>query len=909
MKPNIFIALDLETTGLDFEHDEIIEVAMVRFENGVMGESKDFLVKPKQELRHFIQMLTGIAPEDLSSAPDFGSVAGEVRAFIGENPIVAHNALFDSTFLKNAFGNVGVSIDDVPVFDSLTLSRIAFHEVPNHKLETLVKALGIVREKAHRALPDAEACGKVFLKAFEEIDKFSAFEKHELHRSAAGSVWAAVFDDCACDHESLVPAISEDVPAPEVDKKARIPRIREFFGADGILAKKIPGFAIRASQTDYAEVVERNMYKGGLAVLEAGTGTGKTLGYLVPAAIRAMAGERVIISTATRTLQEQLSRHDFPLIAPLFGGAVSAMILKGRSNYICFRKFQEHLDAPELLLAPEERDSFMTLIPWVERTATGDGSENSGFNLNRNKILWQKISSDAATCTGERCPFYGHCPALLAKKRAAKSNLIFVNHALFLSDLSLDFALLPAYDHIVFDEAHRLPALSHAAFGRTVRFFRLRNIVKALVHMKSPDKGLVAEIENKLKSMPDAPADALTLCENIRGGLSESEKQLHRFFLKMGKKLGKHKDLGFRYTQGILAEFDSDPAPVIAALESLRGTIEKLCTELREGSLGNFVRNLEGAGSELQHFQDDFAFITQGNREDWVFYLEEPFNPHTVIMHAVPLEPGNLWAEKFYPWIKSATFTSATLSVQGTFSYFTSRMGMTEATLPKGKIPFERIYEPPFDVNARRTVLIADFLPKPSDPAFQAKLEELLCAILPENKRNTLALFTSIASMTKAHAALSPLFAEKKKSLLAQHIDGGMDNLVELFRKERESCLLGCQGFWEGIDLPGDALEFLVIPKLPFPMPGDPLIASRSEKIKAAGGNSFKSLFVPEAVLELRQGMGRLIRSENDSGVLLLLDNRLITEAYGKSFTRLWANKHTVVKSLDELKEKLGLSA
>ena len=167
MKPNVFIALDLETTGLDFEHDEIIEVAMVRFENGVMGESKNFLVKPKQELRHFIQMLTGIAAEDLSSAPDFASVAGEVRAFIGENPIVAHNALFDSTFLKNAFGNVGVSIDDVPVFDSLTLSRIAFHEVPNHKLETPVKALGIVREKAHRALPDAEACGKVFAAAAE----------------------------------------------------------------------------------------------------------------------------------------------------------------------------------------------------------------------------------------------------------------------------------------------------------------------------------------------------------------------------------------------------------------------------------------------------------------------------------------------------------------------------------------------------------------------------------------------------------------------------------------------------------------------------------------------------------------------------------------------------------------------
>lgn len=907
MKPNVYIALDLETTGLDFEHDEIIEVALERFENGIPVESADFLVKPKQALRPFIMSLTGISEADLADAPEFADVAGKIRQFLGDYPLVAHNALFDSKFLRNSFAKVGISIDSNLILDTLILSRIAYRDVPNHKLETLVSYLDIKRERAHRALPDADACGKLFWMALGEIEKFDSFVKHHLARLAKGTVWESIFEDCAPSHEKLSPRTPASIDAPVFEKDSRVQRVREIFAKDGELSNTLPNYVVRNSQTDFAEVVERNMYKGGISLLESGTGMGKTFAYLVPAALKAASGERVVISTATRTLEEQLSKRDYPAIAPIFGKKVSPLVLKGRGNYICLRKFEEHLNSPDVLLTPDERESFMTLLPWIEQTTTGDGNENSGFNLSRNRLLWNKFSSDASTSLGEKCPYYDKCFGLNARRQASKSNLLFINHALFLSDLSLDFALLPAYDHIVFDEAHRLPSMSHQAFGKMVRFFRLRNITKILVHPKEPEKGLVAELEARLRKN-GADAQILEVCEKLRNGTMECERNLHRFFLKLGKKVFKRKQDGFRFAKGIFAEYDTDPRPVLDACTTVKAIAEDICARLRSSAeFSLMARNLEGAAMEIGRFAEDFGFITQANRDDWTFYMEEPGNPHTAVLRAIPLFPGENWSRKFFPWIKSATFTSATLSVQGSFDYFEDRMGMRNPEMEKSKRPFVRSYPSSFDVNAKRRIVIADFLPKPNDPEYQSALEKVLSEILPENSKNALALFTSLSSMTKVHDALAPLFAAKDKLLLCQHLDGGMDSLVEMFRRKKEACLLGCQVFWEGIDLPEDALELLVIPKLPFPNPSNPLISSLADKMKEKNENAFRNLYIPEAVLELRQGLGRLIRGESDSGTVLFLDNRLIREAYGKSFTRLWNSKHEVAHSLEELKSLLGM--
>lgn len=903
-----FVAVDLETTGLEYDKDEIIEIALVLFENNKPVKTLDYLVKPRQDLRSFIEVLTGITKDDLLSAAEFVDVAGEVRAFIGDLPIVAHNAQFDFKFLKNAFGKVGIDFENHPVYDSLTISRIAFQDVPNHRLETLVRHLGIERSAAHRALPDAEACGSLFVLAQEALESLPAFEKSALAFVAKDSIWKNIFNEPNASILDFEPGLKTDnTDAILANTNEKWPRVADYLGPEGTLSKTWPHFVSRDNQMDYASAVERNMYKGGLSVLEAPTGTGKTLAYLLSASLKAVSGERVVISTATRALQEQLLQHELPKIEPFFQGKLKAMVLKGRQNYICYRKFKDHLDGFDVLVAPEEKESFMALIPWVQRSTTGDINENSGFNHLRNKSLWSKLSSDASSCLGESCSFYNRCPALEAKRKAAKSNLLFVNHALFLSDFSLDFAILPTYEHIVFDEAHRLPSLSHQSFGRSVRFFDLRHIFKTLVHLKAEDKGLIANIEADFLKSKEENVEALEELTKLRESITESEKLLHRFFMKIGKKLSKQKlsEKTFKYKLSLFAELDCDPKPVLESLSLVKSLLTKTVSMLRDKKAPTgLTRDLEGWGSDIEKVQFNLEFVTAGNKEDWVFYLEEPFNPHTLCMNAVPLNTGSFWAEKFYSWIKSATFTSATLSVHGSLDYFAERMGMT-ASLPQNKKPFFRVYGPEAGFLSKRKIGIASFLPKPSAPEFQSELELLLAETLPDIEKNVLVLFTSVSSMLKVQKVLVPLFAKKSKLLLCQHADGSVDSLVDMFRKERGACLLGCQTMWEGVDLPGDALEVLIIPRLPFPNPADPLISGQAEQIKEQGGNPFKSLFVPEAYIGLSQGIGRLIRSEQDAGSILLLDNRLVLEPYGKTFLRIWNNEHQVLQDKEGFKNAL----
>ena len=892
-----FVALDLETTGLDFEKDEIIEVALVRFENGEPKENIDFLVKPSAaELRPFIETLTGISEKDLADAPDFATVAGQICSFIGELPIVAHNAVFDSKFLKQTFAKVGISYDSHVFWDSLTLSRIAFQDVPNHRLDTLVQELNIERSRAHRALPDADACGRLFVKALEKISSMDPWIYEALSKVAKGSGYETLFNSNA---ETLaapkykLPA----APAQEALPKSKAPRVSEFFKEGGFISFFIEGYKPRHNQQDFASVMERNMYKGGLCVLEAPTGSGKTLSYLVTAANKAITGERVIISTATRTLQEQLWTEAIPQIAKIYNGELRPAILKGRDNYLCLRKFEELLMHPQTLLSTEERDSFMALIPWVLTTETGDINECNSFSPSRNRVLWSKLSCSASCCNGENHTHHENCPALIAKRKAMNANMVLVNHSLFLADLQLDFALLPAYEHIVFDEAHRLPEISNQVFGRSISFFGFRNIAKTLEPSKAGGDGLLVEIASRI---PAEQPELHELCDKLSETLGEAEKALHRFFMKIGKKLAKQKNSrsGFTYTNSILAEFEADPAAFLEQYATARDLAEKLVAGTKD-SLKGIVSDLEGRMTEISHFVSDFEFVTKGGRSDWVFYMEEPFNPHTIKLHALPLHSGNIWREKFYPWIKSATFTSATLSVQADLTYYLQKMGMDNLRLSKQ--PFVRVYTEPSDVNERRSVMVAKFLPKPSAPEFGDALNDTLLKVLPSIEENTMVLFTSVATMMKAQAALAPAFAERKKLLLCQHVDGSLDGLVAMFRKERGACLLGCQSLWEGVDFPGDALKLLVITKLPFPNPTDPLVAGLTNEMKATNKNFFKDFFVPEAYMELRQGMGRLLRSDSDSGKVLILDNRVILERYGKTFARIWNFKNRIAGSVADI--------
>ena len=459
---------------------------------------------------------------------------------------------------------------------------------------------------------------------------------------------------------------------------------------------------------------------------------------LITAANKAITGERVIISTATRTLQEQLWTESIPQIAKIYNGELRPAILKGRDNYLCIRKFEELLMHSQKLLSVEEHDSFMALIPWAIATETGDINDCNSFSQGRNRVLWSKLSSNASSCLGEKCPNRDRCPALIAKRKAMNANMVLVNHSLFLADLQLDFALLPSYEHIVFDEAHRLPEISNQTFGRTISFFGFRNIAKTLEPSKAGGDGLVAEIASRI---PAEQPELHELCDKLNEALTESEKALHRFFMKIGKKLSKQKNgrSGFSYTNSILAEFEADPATFLEQYANARALSEKLVAATADmENLKGVTNDLDGRMSEINRFVTDFEFVVKAGRADWVFFMEEPFNPHTIKLHALPLHSGNIWKEKFYPWIKSATFTSATLSVQSDLSYYLQKMGMDR--LRPGKQPFLRVYTEQSDVNDRRSVMVAKFLPKPSAPEFGDVLNDTLLQVLPTIEENTMVL-------------------------------------------------------------------------------------------------------------------------------------------------------------------------
>lgn len=912
-KINEFIALDLETTGLDFENDEIIEVAMAKFKDGKIIETFDSLIKPKQELNEFVSRLTGINKEDLVDAPVFKMKKDEMLSFIGNLPIVAHNSMFDEHFFSGNLKRLGLT-ESLPVFiDTLLASRIAWWSNPNHRLGSLVEYLGIELSQAHRALPDAQACGELFVKAQEVFQSYPLNLQAQLGQLAQGTTWELLFnapeqiDDMWKDYQYK----EGNAPHQEKDSYSELPlNIEDFFAENGVIANEMENYSQLPSQLAMSKAVNNNLNKGGALLTEAGTGTGKSLAYLLPTAkfLNDNPGERIVISTGTKALQHQLLDQEIPLLEKLFGKNLKASVLKGRRNYICLRKFENHLAHSRMLLTPDERLSFMPLIPWIIQTHTGDAQENPGFNLGRNQILWNKLASDSLSCTGDCSDFRNECFFQSAKKRSAQSNLILINHALFLQDMALDFALVPAYNHIIFDEAHNLPDQSSYQQTRALWFFRLRNILQLFIHPRQKSMGIIKQIMFDLEDKGINENDEIMqLLLGIESSLARTEKALHKFLLSIGKDIKKNKKGGFSgqiiFKDSLALEFNCNADTF---LNEIQDTINRLEKITEEKVLSKWHRDFKAGALALNEFINDLRFISKANNEDFVFWLEEATNPHTIKIKAAPVSAGIAWNENFYPWIKSATFVSATLDINENSEYFQEQMGLKIKDQPSKIRVINRTYKSPFDTKKQMRIMIADFLPKANEKNFQAKLDELLKYILPETKLGTLGLYTNISSLTQSQKALAPDFEKNNRQLLVQHVNGNFDGLLNIYKKEPASCLLGTNIFWEGVDLPGKLLELLVIPKLPFPMPNEPLLKAKSDKLQAEGRNPFKELHMPIAMTHLRQGMGRLLRSREDRGIVLILDKRLVSEGYGKVISsQLWHNNHEIYKDAESLKAAL----
>lgn len=897
-----FIAFDLETTGLDYDNDSIIEIAMVKFENNQVVDTYSETIHPGVEVREFILNLTGLNQEEIQASLPFSNFAQSIVKFIGDSTLVAHNSKFDMHFLSKELKKCGIEDFNNPSIDTLLCSRIAWPEAPNHKLETLVQFLELPQSTAHRALPDAIHCGEVFIQAQLQYQGLQAPVLEALGAMSKGTSVATLFHSDSLDtkvdfspftlRQSQAPSQqtqqAQQSQQPQVDQPQL--SLEDLFGSQqtpGLFHKEIPGFQFRSSQFEYAQSVLQGLEQDQFLSLEAGTGTGKTLAYLSALAVWSQTNDsRVVLSTGTRQQQSQVLNKALPLLQNHF--QLKSQVVKGRDNYLCLRKYAFYLNHRDSTLSVDDREHFLTLIPWVAKTTSGDISENSGFNPMRNRILWHKLKGEGRTCQGPQCQDEFKCFSFESRKKAAQSQLLIINHALFFKDLELDFALLPSWDRIIFDEAHQLIKQGPHHLGSHLMFYTLRNHFQLIHNPYSDQTGLI----HALMQDPESLTQEAELAQSILEQMQTLERKFHRFLGKLGKSIQKLKPKSdrFQYSEGFSTLFNLSPEALNTAIEALIESCQSLYILLSEDNhqAAEFSQGLLSFRLALEDFQSQFRHLIEADQEDQVFWVQEWHNPHKLQIHSSPGQLDKIIGEKLFPWLRTGIFTSATLTPNGSFDFFRQQIGLHKSSRTQ-----ERIFESPYSLDQIQ-VKILNTHNKGGSKEHSQETIKWLQTYLPQHQESTLILYTSVAQLMTHQKNLRDQL--EGRQLLSQHIDGGIDNLLGLFKKQKGSILLGNQVFWEGLDCPGEELETLIIPKLPFPNPFEPRLAWMSQKIEEAGGNPFQELHIPLALLELKQGMGRLIRSEQDRGTLIILDNRAHRSGYAKQFQKLWNSQYELIE-------------
>ena len=612
--------------------------------------------------------------------------------------------------------------------------------------------------------------------------------------------------------------------------------LERAFAADGTLASAVKGFKLRPQQLEMAQAIQAAMERTGVLVAEAGTGTGKTFAYLVPALL---AGGKVIVSTGTKTLQDQLFDRDLPAVRAALATGASAALLKGRANYVCLYRLRRSAEAG--VPSPEDARQLRRIERFAAVSATGDRADLA--DVPEDAPVWAHATSTRDNCLGQGCPDYGDCFVMRARRNALAADVVVINHHLFFADVVLRdegiSELLPACNTVVFDEAHQLPETARLFFGESVSSAQLVDLARD------------ARVE--LRSAGGAAPEA----ERLATRLEKAARDLRLAFGEAPTRLAWQQALR-------VPGFDDALHTLQGALKTLRSPLEaqserseglESCARRAGAALATIVRMRETEPAEEVRWVEVFA--------------------HTVRLHATPLSSAELFSRQMDDHPRAWIFTSATLAVGEDFGHFTRELGLPQAATAKWASPFDF---------ARQALL---YLPKglpanPNDAAFTDAVIDAALPVLEASGGRAFLLFTTLRALRRAHERLRGVL---RYPLLVQGT-GSRSELLARFRSLGNAVLLGSQSFWEGVDVRGEALSVVVIDKLPFAPPDDPVLAARIEAIKARSGNAFTELQLPQAVLSLKQGAGRLIRDETDRGVLVLCDPRLAAKAYGRQILK-----------------------
>ena len=636
-------------------------------------------------------------------------------------------------------------------------------------------------------------------------------------------------------------------------------RLEDVLGPSGALARSLPGYEHRGDQLAMARQVLQALEERRYLVVEAGTGTGKTLAYLAPAAL---SGRKVVISTATKTLQEQIWSKDLPLLSGPGGLAVEAAYLKGRANYYCLERGARFAENPTFP-ARDEAALWPRIQEWARTTDAGDRSE---IDLPDHYGAWRELSASGETCLGKDCPRYEECFVTIARARAAQADLVLVNHHLFFADLAMRTSragveVLPAYDAVIFDEAHALEDIATEYFGLMVSSYRVEELARDAVRAVADRPDLQRLVKERGAELTRAGERYFAaLAAGLRGSSRGPGWGAPRGPARRQHPARAGDDLRVALSAEALAPVEGDQGRLDAALEDLR--------ELFAEGEGPSLTALSRRAAELRV---ELKAVTALKDPSRVYFAE--VRGRGVFLRAAPVDVAEELVDRLYRRVDTVVFPSATLAAGGRLDYFRREEGLS----PLFEVG-EAIFPGPFDYRRQAALVVPNGLPEPSHPDFLPAAADSVRALVEVTGGRAFVLCTSVRAMNALREALDDL----PYQLLLQG-ERPKGRLLEAFRGE-PSVLFATQSFWEGVDVAGEALSLVVIDKLPFAPPNDPVVAARVRALEADGRDAFAELSVPAAALALKQGFGRLIRTRTDRGLVAVLDRRLVSRGYGRAF-------------------------
>ncbi|NLW07696.1 MAG: DEAD/DEAH box helicase family protein [Clostridia bacterium] len=899
MLSHTYVVLDLETTGLNPTQDKIIEIAAVRLQDGNIIKEFNTLVNPGKPIPANIQKLTGINEAMVSQAPYLDEVLPAFQDFSKDAILVAHNGKFDLAFINHALRSNYWQNQNL--LDTLDLSRIIFPCLPSHRLEYLSQALKINVYQHHRAREDVLATVELFKilwQATMSLDK-TLLKKMLTVAPPSLQTWfmAALQADTIPDSPTEIAAtglFAINLEGNRADSANRpdfsLEEMAALLQPCGRLANIFPGYEYRSQQITVLKAVAEALLNNKYLAVEAGTGTGKSLAYLLPAIYWAChQKKRVAIATHTISLQEQLIKKEVPQLQELLPFPFKATLVKGRSNYLCRRKLRDALNNPAA--SDSERIFLLRILRWLKLSTSGDWNE---LKLTPEEEDYKiALAAHKETCIGTACPFSNYCFVNLARQEAEDADIIILNHSLLLSDIKLDNQVLPSYPYLIIDEAHHLEEAATEHLGLSVSM-SAGNLYWRRLGQKDNNFSLLGRLWQLLPGINSNISNEIgRLLQEIEQNVLRAKQNWQLFWdslfnLKEYSKEGQ-RSFTIRFTDrlketpawdNVLVAFGELETSLTFLVSNLNRLHDLLVT-IDAGEIAADVANFSNIFYQLTN---DFCQVLEAEPDESISWLEQNHNQQPVLRLA-PLNAGPLLAKSLYAQKQAVILTSATLTVDNDFTFYLEQVGLN--ILSATQVETCQVASP-FDYQSQSLVCAIKGLPNPGqldDSTYAQIIAPILANILASVEGRVLVLCTSHRFLREVYNNLNALNLNDF-NILGQGIDGNRNQLLEEFCQTPRALLLGASTFWEGIDLPGEMLRCVVIPRLPFPSPGLPALAARMEHLATTGRNAFTALSLPAAIIRFRQGFGRLIRRATDRGVLVVLDQRLLSRRYGHLFLR-----------------------